>query len=123
MADKSDARIELEKRAAALNLSYQGTIGDAKLEERIKAAEADKEAGKNPPQAPAKKTAKKAAKKAKASGAFLTVTGPREGFWRAGMRFDATPSEFGVGDLTDDQIKSLENEPELTVTKADSSTK
>lgn len=40
MTDKTEARIALEARAEALDLKFPANIGDEKLEERVKEAEA-----------------------------------------------------------------------------------
>ncbi|MEQ9055611.1 MAG: hypothetical protein RLO38_13020 [Roseovarius confluentis] len=45
MADKSEKRKDLEARAARQGLDYPHTIGDAKLEERVLAAEAAQGSG------------------------------------------------------------------------------
>lgn len=123
MTEQTAERIALEARAVGLGVTFQANIGDTKLQKRVDAAEAkasgagtassEQDPASNaavPPKDATQKPQRKAV-----AGPFIKVLGPANGFWRCGMRFDAKPTAFGVGDLTDDQIAALEAEPELTV--------
>lgn len=89
MTDKTDERKALEAMAAELGLKVPGNISDEKLAERIAKAQEQP---------------------------ILVVRGPKEGFWRAGRQFFNVPRPFFEGDLTDDEIKALLDEPKLAVT-------
>ncbi|MBM1833759.1 HI1506-related protein [Pseudosulfitobacter pseudonitzschiae] len=123
MTEQTAERIALEARAVELGVTFQANIGDAKLQKRVDAAEAKASSAGTAPneQGPASNAAvppkgeTQKPQRQSVSEPFIKVLGPANGFWRCGMRFDAKPTAFGVGDLTDDQITALEAEPELTV--------
>jgi len=54
----------------------------------------------------------------KASGGILTVRGPEAGRWRAGVRFGPTPIELEIAKLTAEQIKQIESDPLLSVSRS-----
>ncbi|MGC9368706.1 MAG: hypothetical protein ACP5DX_04105 [Paracoccaceae bacterium] len=144
MAEKSEARQELEARAKELGVQFAGNIGDAKLAERISAAEA--EVNEKPETAelktpgdqgqagaaevaPARDTKPdQGAEAAAANGqqsqsggtvtpaakaGTITVTGPKQGRWRAGRHFGPEPIEIPLDELTEDQIAAIEADPRL----------
>ncbi|MGK7661168.1 hypothetical protein ACSQ8I_08380 [Marinovum sp. E06] len=110
MADKSEKRKELEARAEKAGLDYPHNIGDAKLEERVLAAEAaqgggGQDAGGQTPPASTKPEGEP----------VVEVTGPKQGRRRAGHRFGPEPVLFHAGELTEDDLVALEADPLLTV--------
>ena len=111
MADKSEKRKDLEARAAKQGLDYPHNIGEAKLEERVRAAEAaqgsggQEAGGQTPP----------ASTKPKGDEPVVEVTGPKQGRRRAGHRFGPEPVLFHAGELTEDDLVALEADPLLTV--------
>lgn len=128
MSEKSEERLALEKRAEELKISFPPNIGDKKLAEKVAEAEAKAEKNNNPDNdaskagggnapAPAEQAKKAKAKKSKGktTSAFLEVIGPKRGFWRAGIKFNAEGKKFAPGDLSEEQIEALEAEPKLTV--------
>lgn len=125
MTDKTPEREALEKRAAELDVTFAANIGDEKLAERIKEAEAKLAPAISDAQikdasvkdlTQASETKPKTKGKAKAEAGSITVIGPKAGFWRAGIRFGAEPQTFEPGELTAAQIKAIKNEPKLAVT-------
>lgn len=49
-------------------------------------------------------------------GDLVTVTGPRQGRWRAGRRWTSEPVTMPLADLSDDEMAALQADPTLTVT-------
>lgn len=95
MPDKTPERMALETQAEELGVSFQANIGDEKLAERIDKAKA----------------------KAAASVPGLRVTGPKQGFRRAGRSFGAEPVDIPLAELSDEEIAALEEEPNLVTTR------
>lgn len=125
MADKSDKRKELEARAAAAGLDYPHNIGDAKLEERVEAAEAAKAqagggqdaGGTTPPASTAAKTSAP-----KEPELVVEVVGPRKGRRRAGRHFGPEPVIIPLDELTEDEKAALVADPVLTVVTREADT-
>lgn len=46
----------------------------------------------------------------------ITITGPKQGRWRAGRRFTKEPVTIPVDDLSEAEICALEDDPKLVVT-------
>lgn len=49
------------------------------------------------------------------SGLLVTVTGPKQGRWRAGRRFGAAAVTICLDDLTQDERAALANDPRLRI--------
>lgn len=116
MSEKSPERLELERRAEAVDLKFPKNIGDDKLQARVEEAEA--EAQKNSPQESAAGGAiSGATSAAQAPGDTepnaIEVTGPDKGFRRGGYAFGKEKVTLRLDDLTEDQLKAIENESEL----------
>lgn len=45
----------------------------------------------------------------------VTIVGPKAGRWRAGRKFDATPTTIAIADLTADELAAFEADPRLSV--------
>ncbi|QEW21225.1 hypothetical protein LA6_003433 [Marinibacterium anthonyi] len=130
MGEKSDERIALETRAQALDVSFAANIGDAKLAERVAAAEAAKTGqpaqDKAPPPAPTSDTPAQAGARDSAPAAspsasltrriVVEVIGPKRGRGRIRRRFGPTPVLIPIEELTEDDQAALIADPKLTVT-------
>ncbi|TDE40929.1 hypothetical protein [Antarcticimicrobium sediminis] len=119
MAEKSEARIELETRAHALEVKFAANIGDETLAQRVQeAAEA------------AQDTAASDAGQSGAAGAapqptplpdlpipdqIMRVIGPKGGFRRAGRTFGPEPVDIPLEDLSEAEQQALSSEPKLIV--------
>lgn len=109
MSDKTPERLALEARAKDLKVKFSKSIGDDTLKERVDAAEAQ---AKTP--AP-KQTPAPTQDPEKSGTARIEVTGPKGGFWRAGLKFTDVPRVFYEGDLTKEQVIAINDEPELKI--------
>lgn len=49
------------------------------------------------------------------AGLVVRITGPKKGRWRIGRRFDRTPVEIPVSEITEDQAEALKADKTLTV--------
>lgn len=144
MVDKTEARLELEARAEKLDVEFAWNLGNDKLAARIADAEAALAPGERKPEAKAeggpgaddtpttatgpapadldaeqkKPTVSDAAAKddqSAGTGQIVRVTGPKRGRWRAGRHFTAEPQDILIGDLTEDDLQALVDDPKLTV--------
>lgn len=50
-----------------------------------------------------------------AAGLVVRITGPKKGRWRIGRRFDRTPVEIPVSEITEDQAEALRADNTLTI--------
>ncbi|SOC20618.1 hypothetical protein [Rhodobacter maris] len=48
-------------------------------------------------------------------GITVTITGPKQGRWRAGRHFSAEPVVIELDDLSEDELAALRDDPALTV--------
>ncbi len=108
-------REQLEARANALGVKFPKNIGDAKLAEKVTAAEGDNKSSKPPAdQAKGKKT-----RATDPAGGAIVVTGPKKGRWRAGRYFGHEPVEIPIEELSKKDAKKLASDPQLTIEEKD----
>lgn len=50
-----------------------------------------------------------------AGGITVTITGPKQGRWRAGRHFSADPTVIGIDTLTEDELEALRGDPLLSI--------
>lgn len=46
---------------------------------------------------------------------MVTITGPKQGRWRAGRHFSAEPTVIGIDTLTEDELEALRGDPMLPI--------
>lgn len=52
------------------------------------------------------------------NGKIKIASRSTDGFRRAGHKFTSTPETYDISDFTDDELKAIENEPNLVVVRA-----
>lgn len=114
MADKSETRKELEVRAAKVGLDYPHNIGDAKLEERVQAAEAAAQ-GAGGQDAGGDTSPASTEPEPPAEVDVYEIKGPKKGRRRAGRHFGIEPVMIPADELTEDDLEALEADPLITV--------
>lgn len=50
-----------------------------------------------------------------AGGITATITGPKQGRWRAGRHFSAEPTVIDIDTLTEDELEALRGDPLLSI--------
>lgn len=50
-----------------------------------------------------------------AGGITATITGPKQGRWRAGRHFSADPTVIEIDTLTEDELEALRGDPMLSI--------
>lgn len=50
-----------------------------------------------------------------AGGITVTITGPKQGRWRAGRHFSAEPAVIEIDTLTEDELEALRGDPMLSI--------
>lgn len=50
-----------------------------------------------------------------AGGITATITGPKQGRWRAGRHFSAAPTVIDIDTLTEEALEALRGDPMLTI--------
>lgn len=95
-------RETLLARAKELNISHASNISNEKLKSKVAEAEAGLQSGGD-------------SKEEAQPVPTVTVKGPERGRWRIGRLFTREATEIPRDELSDDQIKALEGDPELIV--------
>ena len=109
MTDKDQTKPDTDGQNAAPSGQAPATKdGAADAGKDAKASKAT--GGKPAAKAPAAKPPKP-----KATRDVVEVTGPRGGFWRAGLHFTGEVRTFEQGELTQKQLSALKAEPRLVV--------
>ncbi len=116
MAEKSEHRIALEKRAKELDVEFTWNLGDDKLERRITKAEAKKTVpGSDVPDQGQSKPMTGELAPVLSKSLVVIVTGPKRGRWRIGRHFTHEPVTIPVDELSEDQQTALLSDPKLSV--------
>ncbi len=103
-------RETLLARAKELDISHAPNISSEKLKAKIAEAEAGPNSGGQP------KNGDSGDQGADQPVPMVIVKGPERGRWRIGRKFTREATEIPREDLDEDQLKALENDPELIVT-------
>jgi len=95
----NDGTWPIEDESTPVEPQDQDTPQQLSTEERLDAREGEDKAEVQPA----------------AGGIMVTITGPKQGRWRAGRHFSAEPAVIEIDTLTEDELEALRSDPMLTI--------